>query len=125
MLSKSLVLAMLLLIGAAHSGTAGAPRGKPLLAHQVARGEQVFERWCSACHAPGPGHPGTQALQVKYQGTPPAPLQERTDLAPETTKYFVRNGISLMSFFRKTEISDADLEALAQYLDRPAKYRRK
>jgi hypothetical protein len=28
----------------------------------------------------------------------------------------VRNGISVMPFFRKTEVSDADLEALARYV---------
>lgn len=104
---------------------ARSPRPQAPPAVQIARGEQVFDRWCSSCHAPGPGHPGTQALQFKYNGTPPAPLQQRTDLAPETVKYFVRNGVSLMSFFRKTEIDDSDLDALAQYLNRPEKYRRK
>jgi mono/diheme cytochrome c family protein len=28
----------------------------------------------------------------------------------------VRRGVSIMPFFRKTEISDADLQALAAYL---------
>ena len=46
----------------------------------------------------------------------PAALEERTDLAPEVTKVFVRSGISIMAPFRKTEITDADLEALAAYL---------
>ncbi len=31
---------------------------------------------------------------------------------------FLRHGISVMPQFRKTEISDADLDALAQYLAR-------
>jgi mono/diheme cytochrome c family protein len=33
-------------------------------------------------------------------------------------KTFVRNGVSIMPFFRKTEISDADLDAIAAYLTR-------
>jgi hypothetical protein len=30
----------------------------------------------------------------------------------------VRNGVSIMPFFRKTEISDADLDAIGRYLTR-------
>ena len=80
------------------------------------RGEQVFAYWCAPCHAPGPKHPGTQALQALYKGKKPAPLEKRTDLVPAVTKAFVRNGVSVMPPFRKTEISDADLKALAEYL---------
>lgn len=82
----------------------------------VARGGEVFEYWCAPCHAPGPRHPGTQALDVLYKGAKPAALEERTDLLPELTRAFVRTGVSVMPPFRKTEISDADLEALAAYL---------
>jgi mono/diheme cytochrome c family protein len=81
-----------------------------------ANGKQVFARWCAECHAAGPGHPGTQSLQVKYQGETPAVLTDRADLTPEVTAYFVRNGVSLMPFFRKTEISDRELRDLSAYL---------
>ena len=80
------------------------------------RGQQVFENWCAPCHAPGPRHPGTQALEVLYKGAKPAALEQRTDLVPELTRSFVRTGVSVMPPFRKTEISDADLAALAAYL---------
>jgi mono/diheme cytochrome c family protein len=80
------------------------------------RGKQVFDQWCAACHGDGPGKPGTAALNALYKGQKPALLEERTDLVPELTKQFVRTGVSVMPFFRKTEISDADLEALAAYL---------
>lgn len=83
---------------------------------RIARGESVFQHWCAPCHAPGPRHPGTQALDVLYKGAKPAALEERTDLVPELTRSFVRNGVSVMPPFRKTEISDADLDALAAYL---------
>jgi mono/diheme cytochrome c family protein len=82
----------------------------------VARGKQVFQYWCAPCHAPGPRHPGTQALDALYNGAKPAPLEQRTDLVPELTRQFVRNGVSVMPPFRKTEISDAELAALAAYL---------
>jgi mono/diheme cytochrome c family protein len=80
------------------------------------RGAEVFRHWCAPCHAPGLRHPGTQALEALYKGAKPAALEERTDLVPELTRSFVRNGVSVMPPFRKTEISDADLEALAAYL---------
>jgi mono/diheme cytochrome c family protein len=80
------------------------------------RGKEVFDYWCAACHGSGPGKPGTGALQALYNDQKPALLEERTDLTPELTKSFVRTGVSIMPFFRKTEISDADLDALAAYL---------
>jgi (+)-pinoresinol hydroxylase len=94
----------------------------PLYAQQadplVKRGDEVFQHWCAPCHAAGPRHPGTSALAILYKGTKPAPLEERTDLLPAMTRVFVRNGVSIMPPFRKTEISDTDLDALAAYLDR-------
>jgi mono/diheme cytochrome c family protein len=59
------------------------------------------------------------ALGVKYEGKLPGALEARQDLAPEVVKAFVRTGITVMPFFRKTEISDADLDALAAYLSEP------
>jgi mono/diheme cytochrome c family protein len=81
------------------------------------RGAAVFNNWCSACHSRGPQNaPGTASLQVKYQGSVPAALEDRRDLTPEVVKVFVRNGVAMMAPFRKTEVSDADLDALAAYL---------
>lgn len=82
----------------------------------LARGKAVFDEWCAGCHAPGPRHPGTQALDVLYKGEKPGALEERTDLLPKITETFVRRGVSVMPPFRKTEISDTDLAALAAYL---------
>jgi mono/diheme cytochrome c family protein len=82
----------------------------------IARGNEVFQYWCAPCHAPGARHPGTQALDALYRGAKPGALEERTDLVPALTETFVRNGVSVMPPFRKTEISDADLAALAAYL---------
>lgn len=82
-----------------------------------ARGKEVFEHWCSPCHAPGPRkHPGTAALQVLYKGEKPAVLEERLDLTPEIVAFYVRTGVKIMPFFRKTEISDSDLADMGAYL---------
>lgn len=84
----------------------------------VQRGREVYQSWCSACHAAGPNHPGTAALKSKYEGKLPAVLEERPGLTPELVRFYVRNGISIMPFFRRVEISDADLDALGAYLSR-------
>ena len=85
----------------------------------AASGKAVYEHWCAPCHAPGPGHPGTQSLQLKYAGKLPAVLLERTDLSADSVKLFVRHGVLLMAPFRKTEITDAQLAALAAYVSTP------
>lgn len=90
---------------------------------QIERGREVYQHWCSACHAAGDhGFPGTLALAAKYQGTStPAALEQRRDLSLPVLRHFVRNGVSIMPFFRKTEISDADIEAMAAYLAQSAR----
>lgn len=94
-------------------------------ADEIDQGEQVYAQWCAPCHGPGlglpgfDGLPGTQQLRIKYRGTDiPAVLDERKDLVPEFISAIVRQGVSFMPQFRKTEISDAQLDALAAYLTR-------
>lgn len=81
-------------------------------------GKPVFDKWCAACHAAAPRMPGTASLAVKYADRMPAALEKRADLTPAMVRYFVRNGTLTMPPFRKTEITDAELEALGVYLDR-------
>ncbi len=94
-------------------------------AQQVNQGHEVFKTWCQACHAPAsPASPrlaGTMVLEQKYKGTKPAALEERTDLTPAIVTTMVRNGVGPMPFFRKTEVSDADLKALGAYLSRKSR----
>lgn len=96
-------------------------------AAQIAEGKQLFEYWCATCHGPGIGNfgakylPGETALRAKYKGAVPGLLSERTDLTPEFVKLFVRQGISVMPFFRTTEINDQQLDAIAAYLTRNSK----
>jgi mono/diheme cytochrome c family protein len=98
-------LSFLTLAACASIAQAAEPAGRP-----------VYEHWCAPCHAPGPGHPGTQSLQIKYSGKVPAVLLERTDLSPQAVATFVRQGVLLMAPFRKTEITDAELAALTAYV---------
>jgi mono/diheme cytochrome c family protein len=107
-------LAGLALAGLTLGGSA--PAEEPSDPH--AAGRAVYTKWCAPCHDPGVIHPGTNALTVKYRGVKSGVLLEWKDLAPETVSYLVRHGISVMPQFRKTEISDADLDALAKFLSR-------
>ena len=86
----------------------------------VETGAQIYARWCVHCHAAGRGNPGTESLQVKYRGSVPAVLLERTDLTTQAVAVFVRQGILSMPPFRKTEITDAELAVLADYVARKA-----
>jgi (+)-pinoresinol hydroxylase len=100
---------VLALIGCAAIASAAEPVGRP-----------VFQKWCAPCHAPGPNHPGTAALDALYGGDRPGALEQRTDLSDSIVRLAVRQGAFSMPFFRKTEISDAELDALARYLARLA-----
>ena len=111
---RAVVLGAVLGAALAAAGGASAKDDPALVAH----GHDVFQYWCATCHGAGPGHPGTAALQAKYQGAKPALLEERRDLTPDQVRYFVRHGVSIMPFFRKTEISDPDLDAIGAYLAR-------
>jgi (+)-pinoresinol hydroxylase len=109
-----IILALIGTLGVIAMNAAAADSG------QIEAGKQVYLNWCWNCHGEGVGKPGTQALAAKYKGSKPAILDQRTDLAPPVTRAFVRKGVSIMPFFRKTEITDAQLDALAAYLARNA-----
>jgi mono/diheme cytochrome c family protein len=92
----------------------------------VQRGHDLFQARCHLCHGDWPKDirpgmvpmVGTQTLERKYKGSKPALLEARTDLTPELVKFYVRRGSGVMPFFRPTEVSDADLDAIAAYLSR-------
>ena len=87
----------------------------------IGKGRDVFEHVCAPCHGAGAAKAGTTVLQYRYKGEKPALLAERTDLTPALVKSFVRNGVGLMAKFRKTEVTDAELDALAAYVTRKDK----
>jgi (+)-pinoresinol hydroxylase len=84
----------------------------------VEKGQKVYQKWCFPCHGTGSGKPATDLLAARDKGSRPAALEERTDLSAPLIKMFVRHGVMFMPTFRKTEISDADLDALSAYLTR-------
>jgi mono/diheme cytochrome c family protein len=93
----------------------------------VQAGKAQFQHWCAPCHGRGPGDdgrrmlPGTEALFVKYKGTQPGALEDRSNLPLEVLRVFVRRGAWSMPAFRKTEVSDAELAAIAAYIAESSK----
>ncbi|CAI8969188.1 p-cresol methylhydroxylase [Pseudomonas jessenii] len=104
------LIVLMMLAGLA---VASEPAKQAVPAH---RGKQIFDQWCGICHAASPRMPGTASLAAKYGGSLPAALEERTDMPPAFIEHFVRKGVLIMPAFRKTEITDADLELLVDYL---------
>ncbi len=89
----------------------------------VERGAAVYETWCAHCHDRLPEGsapemlPGVASLVLKYDGALSPYIEERPDLADfEVLEAFLRNGAGSMPPFRKTEITDEDIEAVAAYL---------
>jgi (+)-pinoresinol hydroxylase len=114
-------IAVLVLIGNAGVAFSAAPTGRIAGPAPLVSGELVYQRWCVHCHAAGRGYPGTESLQVKYGGKLPAVLLDRKDLTPQAVGVFVRQGILSMPPFRKTEITDVELAALADYVAKASK----
>lgn len=105
------------LLGGIGTALAGAAPGAPASAADPARaaGAAIYGKWCSDCHSTA-GGPGSMALERKYHGQLPAILNQRTDLSPDYISQVVRQGVSFMPSFRKTEISNAELAQLGAYL---------
>ena len=80
-------------------------------------GRRVFNKWCAGCHADSPFTPGT--IQLKQIRSPELVLiEQRTDLSAEYIRHLVRKGVAGMPSFRRTEISNAALDALVDHLTR-------
>ena len=106
-------------LGAAMLVAAGAPAD---IVRPDLPGRVVFENQCAPCHGTGPGAdgapmlPGTAALAAKYAGTRPGALELRGDLPAPVLRLFVRRGVGAMPAFRKSEITDAQIDEVAAYL---------
>jgi mono/diheme cytochrome c family protein len=111
------IAAVLLSLGAiAAPALAAQPASAPAAAAATASGESVYKHWCVHCHSAGRGNPGTDSLKVKYKDAIPAVLLDRTDMTPQFVSTAVRQGVLSMPPFRKTEITDAELTALATWV---------
>ncbi len=87
----------------------------PLRADDIATGERVFQQWCIHCHGEDNSGPGTLRLAWD-KGEDKSLLTERDDLSREYIRVVVRRGLDEMPSFRITEISAAELDALADFL---------
>lgn len=77
----------------------------------AAPGERLFLGKCAMCH--GPGGMGTGLLARR---TEQPLLEKRTDLTPDFVIQAARMGIGNMPAIPRGEVSDADLELIANYL---------
>jgi len=107
--------------GAGAASTKGSQNGQSVLAETLTQGKAVFAQWCAGCHGPMPGMgrfppAGTFRLQQRYKDTKPARLEDRVDLTPEFIRTIVRQGMPIMPPLRKTEVTDAELDAVIAYL---------
>ena len=82
------------------------------------RAPEVYDKWCTPCHGAGENKPGTISAAALYKGSKPAVLAERADLTPAGIRSVVRKGMYIMPRFRKTEVSDAELETIVAFLVR-------
>jgi mono/diheme cytochrome c family protein len=80
-----------------------------------AQGQQAYSHWCIYCHAPGVW--GTNRLSQRMDKDH-AVLENRTDLTAAGIRAVVRIGVGSMPPLRRTELSDADVDAIAAYLTR-------
>ena len=78
-------------------------------------GEAIYQTNCSHCHDPGMNNPGTQQL-TKTRGEENGILIDRDNLVDVYVKTIVRNGLNGMPTFKPTQITESELDALAEFL---------
>ena len=88
---------------------------EPVLTAEQSKGRTLFNESCSFCHGER-GHATT--LLAKRLGPDSAVLEKRTDLSMELIRHVVRHGINSMPWYRRAELPDRDLDAIATYLTR-------
>ncbi|MBB3927411.1 mono/diheme cytochrome c family protein [Sphingobium jiangsuense] len=76
-------------------------------------GEKLFLAKCAMCHGPG----GMGAGLLARRSDEPL-LEKRTDLTPELVIQAARMGIGNMPAVPRGEVSDADLQQIADYLSK-------
>ncbi len=91
------------MVSAAHA--AGTPDGKAL-----------FTERCGMCHQTN--GMGVGLLSRRAGDTSKGLLESRTDLSAAVVKVVVRNGIINMPRISRGEVSDPELNAIADYLSR-------
>lgn len=81
--------------------------------------QAIYERECALCHAPG--GTGTRMLARRLGEAEAVLAGRRGELDPRYVRQVVRTGIGSMPAITRVEVTDAELEAIAEWLaeDRP------
>ena len=109
-MSRTSILALLL------AGAAGPLAAQePTLSAYQEQGRKLFQSTCIHCH--GERVWGTFALERRL-GPDRGLLEKRTDLVAPFVTSVVRKGLGSMPAYRRTELTDADVDAIAAYLTR-------
>ena len=108
------VTTCMLLIATSSVAIAEAPKQGTLTEEQQ-HGRALFGASCSYCHGER-GH--ATALLAKRLGKDHAQLEQRTDLSATLIRHVVRHGINSMPWYRRAELTDRELDAIAAYLTR-------
>ena len=111
---KRLLIAALLLAGGAAIAQGPPPAPKPETKSSrpnATGGEALYVEHCAMCH--GPNGMGTGLLGRRTQ---PALLEARDNLPAQYVIVAVRQGIGNMPALPRGEVSDADLQEIADYL---------
>jgi len=111
---KRFLVAALLLAGGAAIAQGPPPAPKPETRSSrpdATGGEALYVEHCAMCH--GPNGMGTGLLGRRIQ---PALLEARDNLPAQYVIVAARNGIGNMPAIPRGEVSDADLQAIADYL---------
>jgi (+)-pinoresinol hydroxylase len=114
-MGAAVVLGMLF---AAIAGSVALAAAGAALSAQEQQGKRLYDRTCIYCH--GPGLWATNRI-AKRLDKDHALLENRTDLSADGIRAIVRSGVGSMPPLRKTELSDADVDAIAAYLTRTAR----
>ena len=85
------------------------------LSTQQQQGQKLFRSTCFYCHSERVW--GTLAIERRRGGSD-ALLEKRTDLVPAFVKSVVRNGLGSMPGYRRTELTDTEVDAIVTYLTR-------
>jgi mono/diheme cytochrome c family protein len=96
------------------AASAQSPQASALTPAQ-AKGKALFDGTCVYCHGPN-GH--ATGLIRRRLGDKDALITERTNLTAPYIHIAVRRGINSMPWYRRAELSDADLAAITEYLTR-------
>jgi mono/diheme cytochrome c family protein len=88
---------------------------EPALSAHQDEGRKLFQATCIHCH--GAKVWGTLALERRL-GADQGLLEKRTNLLAPFVKSVVRNGLGSMPAYRRTELTDAEVDAIADYLTR-------